>query len=337
MKLKLISIIISAALLIIPCGCAQNEKPESVSFQAMDTFMKLDVYGDNSAAEKIKNQITKLDSLLSPTDEKSDIFMLNRDKKATADELTAELTKKSLEICEQTVGALDVTIYPIVREWGFISGKYKIPDKSVLSGLLKKVSYKNATVSGNEITLKNGAELDLGATAKGFAADKAVEILKSSGSESAILNLGGTIAAYGKKPDGSLWRVGIADPKNTAEYIGYVQCSDKIVATSGSYERYFKGSDGKIYSHIIDPRDGYPVDNGIKSVTIVSENGLKSDCLSTALFVMGKDKAVDYLRKNKNFEYVILTDNEAFVSEGLKDSFTLSSAGYAVRVIEKDD
>ena len=100
---------------------------------------------------------------------------------------------------------------------------------------------------------------------------------------------------------------------------------------------YFKGSDGKIYSHIIDPRDGYPVDNGIKSVTIVSENGLKSDCLSTALFVMGKDKAVDYLRKNKNFEYVILTDNEAFVSEGLKDSFTLSSAGYAVRVIEKDD
>ena len=322
MKLKLISIIISAALLIIPCGCAQNEKPESVSFQAMDTFMKLDVYGDRSAAEKIKNQITKLDSLLSPTDEKSDIFMLK---------------KKSLEICEQTVGALDVTIYPIVREWGFISGKYKIPDKSVLSGLLKKVSYKNATVSGNEITLKNGAELDLGATAKGFAADKAVEILKSSGSKSAILNLGGTIAAYGKKPDGSPWRVGIADPENTAEYIGYVQCSDKIVATSGSYERYFKGSDGKIYSHIIDPRNGYPVDNGIKSVTIVSENGLKSDCLSTALFVMGKDKAVDYLRKNKNFEYVILTDNEAFVSEGLKDSFTLSSAGYAVRVIEKDD
>ena len=126
MKLKLISIIISAALLIIPCGCAQNEKPESVSFQAMDTFMKLDVYGDRSAAEKIKNQIAKLDSLLSPTDEKSDIFMLNRDKKATADELTAELTKKSLEICEQTVGALDVTIYPIVREWGFISGDYKI-------------------------------------------------------------------------------------------------------------------------------------------------------------------------------------------------------------------
>ena len=332
MKLKLISIIISAALLIIPCGCAQNEKPESVSFQAMDTFMKLDVYGDNSAAEKIKNQITKLDSLLSPTDEKSDIFMLNRDKKA--DELTAELTKKSLEICEQTVGALDVTIYPIVREWGFISGKYKIPDKSALSGLLKKVSYKNATVSGNEITLKNSAELDLGATAKGFAADKAVEILKNSGSKSAILNLGGTIAAYGKKPDGSPWRVGIADPENTAEYIGYVQCSDKIVATSGSYERYFKGSDGKIYSHIIDPHDGYPVDNGIKSVTIVSENGLKSDWLSTALFVMGMDKAVDYQRKNKNFEFIILTDKDAFVSKGLKDSFTLSSDRYAVRVVQ---
>lgn len=330
--IKLLSLVICAAL-CFACGCAQNEKPESVSFQAMDTFMQIQVYGSPGTAERIKSQITRLDSLLSPTNESSDIFKLNREKKSTADEVCAEAVRRSLEECKSTGGALDVTVYPVIREWGFISGDYKIPEKSVIDNLLKKVDYNNVEVNGNEITLKNGAELDPGATAKGFAADKAVETLKNSGCCSAILNLGGTVAAYGKKPGGSLWRVGIADPENSADYVGYINCSDKIVATSGSYERFFKGSDGKIYSHIINPKTGYPVDNGIKSVTIVSDSGIKSDCLSTALFVMGADKAVEFRRENPDFDFVILTKNTALVSEGIRKSFTLSSDKYAVKEI----
>lgn len=333
-KIKLLTLVVCAALCLASGGCAKNEKPESVSFQAMDTFMQLQVYGSADTAEKIKNQITRLDRLLSPTDESSDIFKLNRDKKSTVDELCAEAVRKSLEECKATGGALDVTVYPVVREWGFIGGDYKIPEKSEIDSLLKKVDCNNVQVSGNEITLKNGAELDPGAVAKGFAADKAVETLKSSGSPPAILNLGGTVAAFGKKPGGSLWRVGVADPENSADHIGYISCSDKIVATSGSYERYFKGGDGKIYSHIIDPKSGYPVDNGIESVTIVSESGTKSDCLSTALFVMGQNKALDYWRQNRDFDFVILTKNTALVSEGISQSFTLSSDKYAVREIK---
>ena len=326
-----LSIVSLCAVMLIFGGCSNQEK-ESLSFEAMDTFMNLTVYG--KGAEEIKTEILKLDSLLSPTKENSDIFKLNRGKSAAVDKLTAEAVKKSLEACEYSNGALDVTVYPVISEWGFISGKYKIPSQKKLDSLLKHVDYKNASVNGNKITLKNEAQLDMGAVAKGFAADKAVALLKSSGAQSAILNLGGTIAAYGKKPGGDLWKVGVADPENSADYVGYVSCSDKTVATSGSYERFFEGKDGKIYSHIIDPKTGYPVDNGIDSVTIVSDIGVKSDALSTALFVMGQEKAVEFWRANRDFEFVILTKNTALVSEGLKDSFTLSADKYAVKNID---
>ncbi|HCA04663.1 MAG TPA: FAD:protein FMN transferase [Ruminococcaceae bacterium] len=325
-KTKLIALIICAVTVL--ASCAQGEKPQSLGFQAMDTFMQLSVYGADGAAEKIKNQITRLDRLLSPTFEKSDIYRLNRGKSATVDELTAQAVEKSLEQCRATDGALDITVYPVVKEWGFISGNYKIPPRDRLDSLLKTVDYKNVEVNGGEITVKNNSELDMGASAKGFAADKAIELLKESGCKSALLNLGGTVAAYGKKPDGSKWRVGIANPDNSAGYIGYVACEDKIAATSGSYERYFTGGDGKTYCHIIDSKSGYPADNGVVSVTIVSDSGTKSDCLSTALFVMGKEKAADFHRKNGGFEYVILTGDKAYVSKGLEDSFTLSSDKY---------
>ena len=196
------------------------------------------------------------------------------------------------------------------------------------------MDYRNVLQSGSGLSFKkDGMKLDFGAVAKGFAADRVRGILEDKAS-SAIVNLGGTVLAYGKKPGGSQWRVGVADPENSAAYMGMLSCTGKIIATSGSYERCFTGEDGKTYSHIIDPKTGIPVDNGILSVTIISDSGLRSDALSTALFVMGKDGAEKYYRKNRNFDFIILTaDKKAYVTAGVYDDFKLAD-GYDYEIVK---
>lgn len=301
---------------------------------AMDTYMQLDIYGDGAQPDEVKAEIERLDKLLSATDKESDIFALNQNGEAELDGDTAALIKRSLELCEETDGCLDITVYPLVEEWGFIDKNYKIPEQSTIDSLLKNTGFGRVEQNGNKVKIPSGFKLDLGAVAKGYAADKANEMLRAAGVDSALLNLGGTVLAYGKKQDGGSWRVGITDPDNTASYMGVVECEDKIVVTSGNYERYFEGSDGKTYCHIIDPKTGYPADNGITSVTVISDDGTKNDALSTALFVMGKDTAVQFCKTHSGFDCVILTaDKKAYVTKDLKDNFSLSVKSYDVVVI----
>lgn len=328
---KIITLLLCGVIFL--SGCAASESV--LSFEAMDTFMQLKIYGDESAAENVKNEILRLDSLLSATDENSAVAALNTNGESRSAELAA-LTRKTLELCESTDGALDISVYPVVEEWGFISRNYKIPSAERLSELLQRVDYSKISAENELVKIEKGMKLGFGAVAKGYAADKALEIMKSDGVKSAILNLGGTVCAHGEKSGGSPWRVGIASPDGEADYCAYVECRDKIIATSGSYERYFTGDDGKTYCHILDPKTGYPADNGLLSVTIISDSGLKSDALSTALFVMGKEKAAEYWRQNGDFEFILLTDSgRAFVSRGAFDSFTLAAGSdFEVEKIE---
>ena len=318
-KIFVAILLIMTAVLIPACKPAESKVSESVF--AMDTYMQLDVYGKQESLDKLKSEIERLDDLLSSTNEKSDIYRVNQSGTAEASEDTASLVKRSLELCKQTNGSLDITVYPIVEKWGFISQNYTIPSKSELNALLKNVGYDRVKSDGKKITVPSGCKLDLGAVAKGYAADRAKEILNDEGVDSALLNLGGTVLAYGKKPNGENWKVGVTDPENTDEYIGVIECADKIVATSGNYERYFEQG-GKRYCHIIDPKTGYPVDNGITSVTVISNDGTKNDALSTALFVMGVDKAKEFIKAEK-----------AYVTEGLKNSFSLKNREYEIIIV----
>lgn len=331
---KLLSLAL-ALCLIIPPGCSQAPKKFSESFQAMDTFMRLDIYGADCTGA-IRDDILSLESRLSAADPDSELGRVNADGGGEFGADTAELTRRTLALCEETGGALDITVYPIVEEWGFISKSFHIPDETRLQELLKNVGYSRVAMNGSRIELPEGCRLDFGAVAKGYAADRAVAQLKKDKASGAILNLGGTIVAYGKKPGGSAWSVGIADPENSADHMGRLSCSDRIIATSGSYERCFEGEDGRLYSHIIDPKTGRPVDNGILSVTVVSESGLRADALSTALFVMGVDKAMDFYRESRDFDCVILTaDRRAYVSKGVADSFrTADGHDYKIIIIE---
>lgn len=293
----------------------------------MDTYMTMKAYGPGaqSALNDISSMISDLDSRLSVTNTESEIYQLNHaeGKSVPLSDTTADLLTKALALGGTTGGALELTSYPLSLAWGFTTGDYQIPDQETIDGLLPLVDDSAITLDGNAATLPTGAQLDLGAVAKGYAGDRAAEILQDAGVTSALLNLGSsTIRAIGSKPDGSPWRIALQDPNDTSAYAGVVSATDLSIDTSGGYERYFEGDDGEIYWHILDPDTGYPAKNGLISVTVLSGSALTGDGLSTALFVMGLSDAIDYWQENGGFEFIFITDqNEIYVSKGAQNLF----------------
>ena len=294
---------------------------------AMDTYMTMKAYGPGaeSALNDISSMISDLDSHLSVTNSGSEIYQLNHaeGQAVTLSDTTADLLTKALALGGTTNGALELTSYPLSLAWGFTTGDYQIPDQATIDGLLPLVDDSAITLDGNSAALPNHAQLDLGAVAKGYAGDRAAALLQDAGVTSALLNLGSsTIRAIGAKPDGSAWRIAIQDPNDTSAYAGVVSVTDLAIDTSGGYERYFEGDDGEIYWHILSPDTGYPAKSGLISVTVLSDSALTGDGLSTALFVMGLDDAIDYWRESGGFEFILITDdNEIYISQGAQDLF----------------
>lgn len=316
------------------CGCAP-EKEHTQSFFAMNTYMSVTAYGDNAqpAVQQVQSTVTQLDSLWSVTDENSELYALNSNGSGTVSSETAELIRFCLNISEKTNGAFEPTIYPVLTSWGFTTDENRVPSDEEISNQLEKVGCENVLLfdknsdNGSEVTLSNGAMLDFGGIAKGAAADKAAEIMRENGVTSALINLGGSITVIGKNSDNSNWRIGVKDPFSDGN-IGILEISDTSAVTSGAYERCFTASDGTVYGHIIDPASGRPVDNDLASVTIISENATLCDALSTALFVMGKEKALQFADANSKamgFDYILITkDKEMFISGGAAANFTLT-------------
>ena len=335
------------AVLLLLCGCGRTEPepaatpdPEpapvqeenSISFLAMDTYMTVRAWGaDDDQLGAVRDAVYELDELLSVTAETSEIARLNAGDTVTLSEQTRTLLEKALQLCEKTDGALDISLYPVVKAWGFTTSEYRIPHETEINELLQNVGYRRIGLSGSGAILPEGMEIDLGSIAKGYAGDLIASMLREDGVTSAILDLGGNIHTVGAKPDGSPWRVGVRDPQSDG-YLGVLSVEDKAVVTSGGYIRYFVGEDGETYWHIIDPATGYPAKNGLISVTIVGDEGAVCDGLSTSLFVMGLDKATDYWRQNGGFEAVFITDDgQVYVTAGLQDTY--EPRGAACRVI----
>lgn len=313
-----------------------DSSPETVSTDteysselfAMDTYMTFKAYGTGAEAalQDISSMITGLDQQLSVTNSESEIYRLNHagGQPVTLSEDTGALLKRALALGKSTGGALALTSYPLSLAWGFTTGEYQIPGQSELDKLLPLVDDSKITLDGTTAALPEGAELDLGSVAKGYAGDQAAALLEDAGITSALLNLGSsTIRAIGAKPDGSAWRIAIQDPNDTASYAGVVSVTDCAIDTSGGYERYFEGDDGEIYWHILNPETGYPAKGGLTSVTILSDSALTGDGLSTALFVMGLDKAISYWQENGGFDFILLTeDGEIYLTEAAQDCFS---------------
>ncbi|HBH95047.1 MAG TPA: FAD:protein FMN transferase [Ruminococcaceae bacterium] len=333
-KIKCLGIF--SALVTALTGCVGDGGDMKTSeFFAMDTYISISARGEEAeeALRCCRREVEELEARLSVTDESSEIYKINQGAEKGTDLSgdTEKIIARALEISEKTEGALDISLYPVIREWGFTTGNYKIPDKSGLAKLLKNTGYEKVRLEDGRLTLPQGFSLDLGAVAKGYAGDKVIELLKEKGITSALVNLGGSISLLGARPDGSDWSIGIQNPFGDG-YACVVSASGKAIVTSGNYQRYFE-ENGRRYCHIIDPKTGCPADNGLASVTVIGSSGLVSDGLSTALFVMGEEKAVELWREQGDFEMVIVAeDKRVLVTEGIFDNCTVGELGKPVKV-----
>ena len=360
----LAALAVVTALVLALSGCGKQTVQESVQLLTMDTVMTLTVYGtDKSACQAVLQQsqdrLYDLDRRLSATgSDGSDIYALNhaggRPVALTGD--TAQLLGKTLDLCAMTDGALDLTAYSAVEAWGFTGGDYRVPDQSELDALAAKIDYTQVKLDrdSSQASLPQGMELDLGAVAKGWAGDLLAQLVRDTdGVDGALLNLGqSTIQTVGAKADGSAWRIGIQDPQGEGtalaelkrdasaesaaqsaadqpDYLGVLELNDQAMSTSGGYQRCFL-QDGEIYWHILDPDTAAPARSGLASVTVVSDSGLLCDGLSTALFVMGLDRGVQFWQTWKDhddvrFECIFITDDgSVYLTPGLADAFTLA-------------
>lgn len=312
--------VISAFLCLTLCGCGKREYTDSLF--AMDTVMDLKIYSENDAAiSKAEAEIKRIDSLLDRGNPDSEIYKINTKKTAAVSDETADLIQTAIDISEKTNGAFDITTAPVSDLWGFYGGYFRVPSDSEIDSALKGVGYEKIQLNTNTVFVPGNTSIDLGGIGKGYASDRASDILKENGVTSAILSLGGNVYALGKRSDGSDWTVGITDPGNKPQILGTITVSDKAVVTSGGYQRYFE-QDGKTYHHIIDPKTGKSAQSGLSSVTVISQGGALADGLSTALFVMGLDKGIDLWRKSNNFDAVFVdNDGRVYVTDGIRNAF----------------
>lgn len=339
MRRRAWALALALVALLSACGPgAVKEEPFIEEFLAMDTAMRLTVYGQGAgeAAGLARERVLELEALLSVTDENSDICAANRNGGGVLHADTAALLERALALCGETGGALDVSIYPVVRAWGFTTGAYRVPEEAELAALLERVDYTRISLEGTVLTLPEGMELDLGAVAKGWTGDRLMELLRREGITSAIVELGGNVQALGSKPDGSPWRVAVQAPDGSG-YAGALEITDCAAVTSGGYQRYFE-QDGETYCHIIDPAGGRPARSGLASVTVVAEEGAAADALSTALFVLGRERGEALWRERGGFECVFIgEDGSVAVTQGLEGRFSLYGAweGRTLEIVRK--
>ena len=338
MKKYFISAMLSALLFLTGCSAESSPEPVQGTFFAMDTMMDFTIYGESGLIDQSESLIASLESLVSVTDTGSELYAINQTGSGTLTGKASSLMEQALELCRRTGGALDISVYPIVRAWGFTTGSYQVPDEETIQSLLPLVDYTQIQYDAatGVVTLPEGMEIDLGSVAKGYAGQLAAQMLREHGVQSALLNLGGNVQTVGTKPDGSPWQIGIKDPQGE-DAMMVLSVEDQAVVTSGGYERYFE-QDGQTYWHIMDPSTGHPADSGLISVTIVGDEGVVCDGLSTALFVMGLEKAADLWAQSGDFEAVfVTTSGEVYITEGLRDRFALTEqyADTPVSVIER--
>ena len=293
----------------------------------LNTFVDIKIYDsdDTTILDDAMAICKDYESRFSRTIESSEIYELNH---RPADQQTFELsdeTARLLEIalryCEVSDGAFDITIEPVSSLWDFTSGEAVIPAASDIDAAVRKTGYENLLLDGNTLTfLSPDTTIDLGAIAKGFIADEIKDYLVDAGVESAVINLGGNVLCVGEKPDGSAFKIGLQKPfAETSETFATAAIKDMSVVTSGVYERHFE-VDGKNYHHILDPKTGYPYDNGLISVTILSESSADGDGLSTTCFSLGLEDGME-LVESLDGVYACFIDEEynVYYSDGMEE------------------
>ena len=304
---KKISVLLSFAVVVcsmFASGCAGVRVR---TFYALDTSIKITAYNcTDEIIDSMVERVNSFDAIFNIYNKDSEIYKLNQNGRLEeASETLLSVLSQSLNYAKMTEGAFDPTIGAVSLLWDFENGT--VPKAEDIQSALKTVDYNNVAISGKRIILKNGAKLDLGAVVKGYAAGNIASRLKLDGIKRATLDFGGTVYVFGEKSI----KVGIQTPFGEQGEISaeIAATGQTVVATSGNYQRYFD-KDGKRYHHILDPKTGYPVNNGLQSVSVIGNTAAMDDAFSTALFVMGREKATELINRVKGMQAVFISDDD---------------------------
>lgn len=324
-KKQLVFFICLALSCLTFCGCQSSKtNPLSKSGVYLDTVITVTLYEteEESILDHCLSLCESYEALFSRTMEGSDVYRINHaDGQPTqVNSETAQLIEKAISYSNISDGAFDCTIAPLSSLWDFKNNPGQVPSQEEIEAARSLVDYRTIQVSQNTVTLKNpGAAIDLGGIAKGYIADRLKDYLTSQGITSALINLGGNVLTIGSKPDGSPWNIGIQKPfdeRNTS--IASLKVTDQSLVTSGIYERYFTVGQ-TVYHHLLDPATGYPADTGLSSVTILSDDSIDGDALSTSCFVLGIDKGMELIESLPGVEALFVTsEDELLYSSGLE-------------------
>ncbi len=320
----------------------------------LNTLISIKASGDNAeeAIDAAMGRITEIESTMSAHIKDTDVWNINHSRAGEEVYLsrdTWQVIKKGIFYSQLTNGYFDITVKPLMDLWGIGTENPRVPTQTELGQVLKNIDFNMITINEElgTITFKQeNMGIDLGGIAKGYAADEVIRILKEYGVKSAYADLGGNIVILGKKKMGwkqyiisnvkgkktsfyQDWRIGIQDPlEQRGSYMAVVELSDKAIVTSGPYERHFE-KNSKIYHHILDPFTGYPVDNGVISATIIADESIDADALSTSIFILGEHKGIDLIESLPGIEAIIINEDKIVsITEGLEGKVTISNNEY---------
>ena len=346
MKVKSIKKLILPILLIfslnIFMSCSKNNKikdPLTRTESHMGTVVKVTLYDSDSvkildkAFDRVREieeavSINKTGTLLDKVNDSAGISPVKVDKD------TFSMVKRGVAYSVVSDGLFDVSVGPLVQLWRIGFPDARVPSKEEIGGVLGYINYKDIELNENDQSIflkKPHMIIDLGAVAKGYTADAISEVLTENNVNSAIIDLGGNIFAHGKKITGEDWTVGIQNPlfsrNNT---LGTIKVNNKSVVTSGTYERFIE-KDGIKYHHILSPKTGYPYDNNILGISIISDKSVDGDCLSTTIFAMGIENGLAYVETRPDIQAIFITaDKKIYLSSGMKDLFKLSDTEFEI-------
>lgn len=327
-----------------------GNEPISISSIKLNTAVQITIYDsqDKALLDDCLALCDKYELVFSRTNEKSELYKLNHrkdtsDKDPNADGQTtpypvsgtadtwhisedlASLLSQGLSITRESDGAFDIAIAPLTSLWDFTAEDPKVPDDAAIQKVLPLCSSDGVTIDGQDITLpSDDIQFDVGAIAKGYIADRLKDFLVKKGVNSAIINLGGNVLCIGSKPDGTPFKVGIQKPfadRNETEAV--MDITGKSVVSSGIYERCFKQG-GKLYHHILNPQTGYPYENGLISVTIISDQSVDGDALSTTCFALGLEDGLKFAEKKGVHAVFITEDYELHYTDGFQDEINVT-------------
>lgn len=307
-----------------------SEYLESEIF-CMGTNIIQRVYGSNArkTIKEVENEMKRLEASMNFYKASSEIGILNNcgfQKKVKLSREVFNIIKKAKYFSEISQGAFDISLAPVIELWGVFTKHERVPLEKEIKETLSLVNYNNLILDESENTVKfykENMQIDLGGIAKGYAADIAIKIYKQNNIRAAFINLGGNVMVFGEKPDNSNWSIGVQEPfKSRGDIIGVVNVSNESVVTSGNYVRYFEDK-GVKYHHIIDPRTGYPADSNLMSVTVISQNSMEGDALSTAAFVLGDKEGMQFI-KNYGAKAIFITkDKKVKITSNMRQDFYL--------------